>query len=298
MKFDASNSIDVVISAYNRPDALLRALKSVQAQEYPNWQCYVCEDGSSGEIKEVTDQFIADKRIHYLPGSHLGFPAPARNRGIASGNGELIAFLDDDDQWQPDKLAIQVEYMEKHRDCVLHCSNAFNWTQAKKQPEESSTYFASEFKAGNIAYKDLLAVNKIICSSAIVKRNVISLIGPFNEDSRLAAYEDYELWLRCGLLGKIYYDSQPLVVYANFSPQSIRTGVDETENKSRLAAVYRSVLEFLEADELGIGERKKYRDFLQARISTINNPEQTEKTSILQRACCKLLSIYENITHR
>jgi glycosyltransferase involved in cell wall biosynthesis len=103
---------------------LPEALKSVANQSYPHWKCWIAEDGESKETYEAVKPFLRDDRFVYLPGTHAGFPAVPRNRGIREGTAPYIAPLDDD-LWLPRKLENQVAFLESHSNCVLLGCNGF-----------------------------------------------------------------------------------------------------------------------------------------------------------------------------
>ena len=103
--------VDIIIPTYNRVEILPQALESVLEQSFSNWQCWVAEDGSTDSTRKVLQQFQRFGRFHYLPGHHVGHPAVPRNRAIIQGSAPYIAFLDDDDEWLPDKLEKQVDHV-------------------------------------------------------------------------------------------------------------------------------------------------------------------------------------------
>jgi glycosyltransferase involved in cell wall biosynthesis len=88
--------ISVVIPTRDRAGILPRAIESVLAQSYSNWEALVCEDGESEETALVVDSFD-DPRVRHLPATPAGV-GTARNRGIDAAGGELIAYLDDDNR--------------------------------------------------------------------------------------------------------------------------------------------------------------------------------------------------------
>lgn len=107
--------VSVVIPTYGRGELLCRAVKSVQAQTYRNWELIVVDDATPGS--EVTDAIrgFDDPRLHLIRhASNLGAPA-ARNTGIRAARGEFIALLDSDDEWLPEKLALQMERFESDK---------------------------------------------------------------------------------------------------------------------------------------------------------------------------------------
>jgi glycosyltransferase involved in cell wall biosynthesis len=92
--------VSIVIPTRDRAAVLPRAIASVVAQSYPNWELLVCEDGGSDEIAAVVGSF-GDPRVRHVPGRPEGVGA-ARNRGLDAAAGELIAYLDDDNRMHPD----------------------------------------------------------------------------------------------------------------------------------------------------------------------------------------------------
>jgi glycosyltransferase involved in cell wall biosynthesis len=95
-----SPKVSVIIPTYNRADLLSRAIKSVIAQTYTNWELLVVDDGSTDNTKEVVKEFIKkDKRIKYLWEPNSGSPSKPRNFVAKNAKGEYIAFLDSDDEW-------------------------------------------------------------------------------------------------------------------------------------------------------------------------------------------------------
>jgi len=88
--------VSVVIPTRDRAAILPRAIESVLAQSYSNWETLVCEDGDSEEVALVVDSFD-DPRVRHLPAAPAGV-GTARNRGIDAAAGELIAYLDDDNR--------------------------------------------------------------------------------------------------------------------------------------------------------------------------------------------------------
>ncbi len=91
---------------------LERAVKSVLAQTYTNFELLIIDDGSSDATPRVTES-ITDRRVKYIRNEVTYGPSAARNSGIAVSGGEYLAFLDDDDVFRPNKLAVQVEALRK-----------------------------------------------------------------------------------------------------------------------------------------------------------------------------------------
>ena len=106
-------TVSVVIPTYNGADHLGKTIQSVLDQTYSNFELIIVDDGSVDNTFDVVNQFD-DPRIKFVPlGNNRGADA-ARNVGIRQSIGNIIAFLDQDDLFHPEKLKMHVEYMAKH----------------------------------------------------------------------------------------------------------------------------------------------------------------------------------------
>ena len=104
--------ISVVIPTYNRAHTVPGAVRSVLEQEFRALECLVVDDGST-DATAVALAAVDDARVRYLPRPHAGVAA-ARNAGVGAARADLIAFLDSDDLWLPDKLRREVAFLDAH----------------------------------------------------------------------------------------------------------------------------------------------------------------------------------------
>ena len=100
--------VSVVIPAFNRTDTILRSVTSVVAQTFADWEAIVVDDGSTDDTAAIATGF--DPRIRIIRQENQGLSA-ARNTGVAAARGEYLAFLDSDDEWRPEHLAICVAFL-------------------------------------------------------------------------------------------------------------------------------------------------------------------------------------------
>src|SRR5216684_1094167 len=100
--------VSAIIPAYNGEAFVADAIESVLAQTFPVSEIVVVDDGSTDQTAEVVERY-ASKGVRCIRQKNQG-PTAARNRGIVQTTGELLAFLDCDDIWLPEKTALQVEY--------------------------------------------------------------------------------------------------------------------------------------------------------------------------------------------
>jgi glycosyltransferase involved in cell wall biosynthesis len=111
--------VSVVIPTYNRANDLKRALASVVAQTWGNWEAVVVDNHSADNTREVVEAF-REARIRLLSVHNEGVIAVSRNLGVANARGEFVAFLDSDDWWVPTKLERSMQALSRGADVVYH----------------------------------------------------------------------------------------------------------------------------------------------------------------------------------
>jgi glycosyltransferase involved in cell wall biosynthesis len=103
--------VSVIVPVHNGQRYLAEAVESVRKQNYEPLEIIIIDDGSTDDTEKIARGLGQD--IHYLFQQNAG-PASARNTGIVASRGEIIAFLDSDDFWPPDRLTVVVRYLEQH----------------------------------------------------------------------------------------------------------------------------------------------------------------------------------------
>lgn len=104
-------TVSVIIPTYNRAHLLGRAIQSVLAQTYEDFEIIVVDDASTDVTEQVVKSF-ADDRINYIRHQKNKGGSSARNTGIKAAKGEFIAFLDSDDEWVPKKLEKEINRLQ------------------------------------------------------------------------------------------------------------------------------------------------------------------------------------------
>lgn len=123
--------VSVVVPSFNQPDRLRRAVKSIRAQSFPRWEAIVVDDGSERKHQLAIRDFLSelnDDRIRAFFSSKNRGPARARNLGIRLSRGRYIAFLDNDDAWEPEKLSLQIRHIQS-AGAYLSCTAYRNCTE-------------------------------------------------------------------------------------------------------------------------------------------------------------------------
>jgi glycosyltransferase involved in cell wall biosynthesis len=190
----------VVIPTYNRSALLQKALQSVFAQTYRDYEVIVVDDGSTDDTEAVVGGY--GDRIRYLYQENAG-DARARNRGIRAARGELIAFLDSDDVWEPELLETEVGILDRFPEVVL--VSARSTTAGKESKEFPNT---QEVFWGDLFLKQFQG-GFINSSAAVVRKWCLEEVGGFNEAYQ--AYVDYDVWLRIARRYPVAYASRCLV---------------------------------------------------------------------------------------
>ena len=115
--------VSIITPCYNGAKFIGAAIESVLDQTYPNWEMLITDDCSSDNSEEIITEYARqDNRIKFFKLEKNSGAAVARNKSITEANGRFIAFLDGDDMWMPNKLELQLEFMEK-KDCALSCTS-------------------------------------------------------------------------------------------------------------------------------------------------------------------------------
>jgi glycosyltransferase involved in cell wall biosynthesis len=193
-------SVTVVVPTRDRPQLLHRAVRSILAQSFPgDIECVVVFDQSPPAALPVASS--SGRRVRVLTNSRTPGLAGARNTGIESGDGSLIAFCDDDDAWDRDKLSRQVERLQsaEFAVCGVRVHHAGGVTVRLPPPE--------------IALADLIRsrIAAMHPSTFVARRDSLTHIGLVDEKIPGSYGEDYDFLLRAARRGPIAAVVEPLV---------------------------------------------------------------------------------------
>ena len=204
--------VSVIIPTYNRGKTIGRAVDSVLAQSWKSMEIIVVDSHSTDATGEVLAAY-GDK-IRLVHGARRG-PAAGRNVGIKAARGEVISFLDSDDEWLPDKLERQMKLLEAGEAAGVKCCVC----NARKEVADGSvTSFAIArlrpaqregvwFNPAEVLTTRFLFFNQVVA----IRREVLEQTGYFREDMPLN--EDYDLALRLAVTGPWAFIADPLVVW-------------------------------------------------------------------------------------
>jgi glycosyltransferase involved in cell wall biosynthesis len=212
--------VSVIIPTYNCGTFIVEAIQSVLQQTYPHYEIIVVDDGSTDNTQDVVAPHKS--RLTYIYQSNQGVVA-ARNLGIEHAKGDLIAFLDSDDIWFPEKLRSQVsalaihpearfafsDFLEYNQDGVVRQSRVLGWKRARSWYEQHRDN-QNDWASGSL-HEELLRANWIHTSTLLATKAIILQAGPFDEAFKIL--QDYDLWLRLARISPGVYVNQVLVGY-------------------------------------------------------------------------------------
>lgn len=199
--------VSIIIPTYNRGNQLRICLKSLQKQTFQNFEVIVCDDGSTDNTSEVIDEFKNLFSLTYIQDENFGGPARPRNNGLKIAKGELIAFLDSDDWWYPNKLEVSLEFLSDS-DIVYHDLDIY------KTLEKSEGVAKSRILRENVSKDLIINGNGITNSSVVIRKDIIDIVGEITEDKNLIAVEDCDYWIRVGkVTDRFKYINQSLGAY-------------------------------------------------------------------------------------
>lgn len=242
-----SELVSVIIPTYNRPNLLNRALKSVERQTYDNIEVIVVDDSSEEEIDWVIESRLVDKFITH--DQNRGASA-ARNTGMESAEGKYIAFLDSDDEWIPNKLDIQLNYLDDfdivtsfHYSCIGECC-----------------YIQGASPSDGGGRRDMLTGwMPGITSTLIFNQDIVT-----NEkfDTNLSSFQEYDFILQLSRRSSLKCISQPLALAHHHEKDGIST--DPYKRKAgaeRFFNKWEKEIKYWAGDE-------SYKEFRNDRISS------------------------------
>jgi len=207
----SSPLVSVIIPTFNRASVIGRAVENALHQTYRNVEVIVVDDGSTDDTEAQLQAF--GDRVTFIRQENRG-PSAARNRGIRQAKGEIVAFLDSDDLWLPNKLERQVALMERVGERVPCClCNATLRHEGGEERSFSVSLLHSTYEEGVwLNPAEVLASRFVFFNQAVaVRRWALTKAGGFDESLR--HLEDWDLALRLAVLGPWAFIQEPLAIW-------------------------------------------------------------------------------------
>jgi len=181
-------SVSVVIPAFNAALTIDRAIQSIQRQTQLPREIIVVDDASTDNTRQVVAHTAQECTvpIRLVTNSQNVGPGVSRNTGWDLATSDLVAFLDSDDFWHPQKLAIQVTQMCAEPEIVMSCHD-----RSVGDFSTSNSVQISNIVVQDLSFRDFLIRNRCATPSVLVRRTIRERFHP-----ELRFAEDYHLWLR------------------------------------------------------------------------------------------------------
>lgn len=209
MRNNSASRVSIIIPTYNRVKMLERSIESVFAQSFTDWELIIIDDASSDETEEKMNELSSrELNVNYMriPKIENKGISEYLNIGLRNSHGEYIARIDDDDYWcHRDKLKMQVEFLDNNPEYVVvgggvilvdeNGNELFRYL--KKETDEEIRRFA-------------LYSNPFTHATVMFRKDVALKLGGYRNMKHV---EDMELWLRMGMVGKLYNFKEYFITY-------------------------------------------------------------------------------------
>lgn len=200
--------VSVIIPMFNAGKYINAAIDSVLAQTFSNIEIIAINDGSTDDTSSKISHYLTLPKFKYIEQVNSGVSA-ARNAGLRAATGDMIAFLDHDDLWLPDKLEKQIRFLGDHPNIgLVHGNISFIDADGMPIPRERSNF---QTDASGWCFAYLFNDNRIATLTVCMRRECFSNAGFFREDIHGA--EDYEYWLRVAQKYPIGHIDEDLALY-------------------------------------------------------------------------------------
>ena len=203
--------VSCIITTHKRePKIVERALLSILNQTYRNIEVFVVDDSPldfkyRDSVREMVESY-EERNVTYIPHVNCMGACVARNTGLENCNGKYIAFLDDDDEWKPEKIEMLLNGFTNENIALVYCGRVlYNDTTRETRVRNP------EIHTGMV-YDELILKNFIGSTSyPLLKADCLKEIGGF--DPLMQSAQDYDVWLRLARKYEVNYVDEPLIVY-------------------------------------------------------------------------------------
>jgi glycosyltransferase involved in cell wall biosynthesis len=243
--------VSIVIPAYNVARYISETLATVFAQTFTDFEVIIVNDGSpdTEEFERAIQPYR--ERVCYLKQENRGASA-ARNTGLRTARGELIAFLDADDLWSPNYLEEQLKFIREY-DCDLACADAMIFGVSA---DAGRSYMDSLMEAapskGRVTFLELVNADRsLITSGVVARRHLILEVGLFDET--LLNAQDFDLWLRLARHGaRLAYQRKVLLSYRSRPNSLTGDAINSHQRELRVFDKIEQSYDFTPAERLEV----------------------------------------------
>lgn len=266
--------VSCIIPTYKRCDMLPRAIESVLNQTYKNIEILVVDDNEPGSIESKEVQILLSNNYNFNQIRYVGQKkhingAVARNVGIEEANGEFIAFLDDDEEWLPDKIQLQMVFLNNHRD-VSGVACLYSDYLNNKEVARIIKYSTDNLQLQVLCGRVLIHTSTFICTKeSIVKSGCFDPTLTRHQDVQL--FVDFLNYSNIGLVDKYLVknhidseinrpNSKKLIKVKNDFFNSVKATIDKYDKltQHRIKKMHNYEIAYISLKEKNIKEFLKY----------------------------------------
>lgn len=193
--------VSVIMPTFNREKTILRAINSILQQTYKDIEIIIVDDCSTDNTQKVVES-LNNNNITYIKQDKNRGACAARNEGIKLAKGEYIAFLDSDDEWLPEKVEKQIDFLQKNNVDIVFCSHI-------SQCNGNKVIIPNKKIDSHILYRELLMENFITTGSILAKSECFKKV---KFDIKLPRLQDWDLMINMGMHFRIEHLNEILTI--------------------------------------------------------------------------------------
>ena len=199
--------ITVVLPSYNSMRYIAETMETVLNQTYQDFEVLVVNDGSTDGTPNWVDQLSQrEPKVRMVSQANQGL-AGARCTGVINARGKYIAFIDDDDLWEPTKLEKQVNSLESNSQAGL----CYTWTALADSNGKATGRVIASNAEGNV-WQQMTEMNIVCCGSTpMIRRSCFDEVGLF--DHQISPSDDWDMWWRIAAKYEFTVIKEPLIRY-------------------------------------------------------------------------------------
>ena len=220
----------VIIPLYNKAPYVAKAIESVLAQTFTDFELVIVDDGSTDGSAEIAEKTITGHPNCKLIRQENTGVSVARNNGVAASQGDYLCFLDADDWWKPTFLEKMSKFIDEFPEAGIYGANYTIVNETKHKTRVAPIGVDEGFEKGYINYCRVYAKNlsmPLWTGAVCMPKSIFDEFGGFQKGIKLG--EDFLLWIRIALKYKVAFLNKPLAFY-NQDVETANRGVGKLHN--------------------------------------------------------------------
>jgi len=242
-----SPKVSIIMTTYNGGKYIIETIESIRDQTYKNWELIIVDDGSTDNSPDIVNA-VKDERIHLYKAGRIGTNGTLKNIGLKTVSGELIAFIDHDDLWAPQKIEKQVAALQQYKEAGFSLTGGYNF---RKQGEPSEYFYKQRegTRVDHVFISFFMSELPGFTQALMLRKECIVVTGGFNETK---SYSDVDFIL------ELAYHFKAVILY---EPLLFRRLHDANYNYSAWEKGHHEGIEIIQSNKSRI-DRNIFRDAL------------------------------------